>query len=175
MAGVKRKKNDLWPDIGDALNQRYRRSEKSPRYFHRQRFDRTTFLQPATPYNEVFFGTKVYHIIIVGKPYDVEDSTFLESINESKEIIRRNFYKFQRYWVDIWIDAILAAQVAEEAPDDDLGDSMATVATFCQELCEEMSDCGFLYQGELTLESNPNADFFDAYIQDFWKQRQLPT
>lgn len=170
---IQRDKNELWEEIGNTLNNRYRSREKAPRYFHRQQFNTGNFLGCCTPYNEIFFGTKTYHIIIINKPYDVEDSNFLNLIAESKDYIIRNFKKFQRYWVDIWVDMTVADRIAEDNAE--LKGKLEDVQLFCQTLCSDMAEYGFIYQGILTEDMNINANFFDTYIQDFWKQNELPT
>ena len=97
----------MYPAIGRDLRQFY---SSYGRYLMHQRYNRSGghFLQPVTPYNEQFFGTKALNILIIQSMYDWEDDTFLQDLENAKRIIKDNFHKWPYYKVIIYVDGVFA-------------------------------------------------------------------
>jgi hypothetical protein len=153
-----------WRNIATQLRRQY-----YDRYFHHQPYIKDHFLEPVVPFQESFFGTKTFHILIVSKPYEW-NAEFQAYTDELTAIIRRNYGKFPFYLVDIYVDYLLAERTLARYDNTGYIAKLDAMAPHIETMCNEMIDFGFRYRGPIKGDSGQPA--FYSSIPDFYNLRE---
>lgn len=156
--------NKFYEDIATELESKYK--PKLHKYFYSQKYIPPEGSHPfgsILPLTDEFFGPKNLTLLILSKPYQTSETLMTEAVNR----IKTNYQKWSKYKVLIWVDMVLALRLTD-AGDTDYYDNMQEFAGKVSSFCDQLKDFGVTYMG--TLVEPKGANFFQAYIDDFYNQ-----
>lgn len=154
--------NFLYDDIAHQLEAVNKPQEH--RYFYAQRYNPPDNKHPygsILPLTEEFFGPRNLTLLILSKPYTIDPVQLAQAV----ETIKRNYEKWSKYKVLIWVDMVLATRMAD-AGDDQFYSDMQDFADEVEAFCTQMKDYGITYQG--TLLEGKDAAYFQTHIDEFY-------
>lgn len=135
------------------------------KYFYSQKYipqDNKTPFGSILPLVDDFFGPKNLTLLILSKPYQIDDTLLAAQILR----FQNNYKKWSVYKVMIWIDMVLAIKMLNDG-DHDFYNNMQDFSNTIQGICDQLKDYGFNYMGQLL--DGKDANYFQPYIDDFYK------
>jgi hypothetical protein len=157
--------NLFYEDIAKELESKNK--PKPHQYFYAQKYlppDNTHPFGSILPLTDEFFGPRNLTLLILSKPYQFEPTL----LQQAKDRIKKNYEKWSKYRVMIWVDMVLALKMAD-AGDDDYYSDMQDFANNVEQFCTEMKPYGITYMGLLL--DGKDAAFFQQFIDEFYADK----
>ena len=161
----------IWTDIAQQLVAQY-----SKYYFNSEYYESDNPLEDLTvlPGITLFFGTKVFNILIVGDPIGWkmgDDGTWSETwpptgYNDALTQHMATFGVFTSYQTLIWTDFIIVQKIEALQPDSKIRDMMNQVEVRLKAMCTTLASFGFQYMGRFN--DPPDISVFTALLDPFY-------